>query len=252
LAGGLLGHQTAAERHEKDDTDALMDDIDAEEEFFHEPRSLGVAAPALVAAIPFSAVNVLTSEHREIAPLLIALSAWAKELMATTDDGRVETARFVGVLRSFVTDWHHAREEGILFQTLDLNCPAHERGPVAATVCEHGQLNGLLASMDELSRLPAPWSAQQREEVAHAASSYCELLHRDIATEEAVVFPMAEARLSASSNEMGDRFEAFTRTMGAPLTSVREVIASLVLVHPPADRRSHPDYRAPVRLRSIS
>jgi hemerythrin-like domain-containing protein len=233
LAGSLLGRQAAAERHEKDDSNAELDDVDAEEEFFHEPRSLGLGERASAPPL-FSATAILTAEHRQIEPVLDAFDAWGVELESSIEDGRAETGRFVEVLGSFVNDWHHHREEGILFQMLDQACPLHERGPVASTLAEHGLLRGHLAALAALVQSPEPWTQAQRLEAIEAAASYTTLLRRDIATEESVLFPMADELLGIDANrELRSRFEVTAPPAGMTFDHLHRLSSSLLFLHPP-------------------
>jgi hemerythrin-like domain-containing protein len=232
LAGGLLGREAAAERHEADDSNAHLDDIDVEEEFFHQPRSLGLSERSS-APPPFSATAILSAEHREIEAVLDAFDAWIRELTASSEDARAETGRFVEVLASFVNDWHHWREEGILFQMLDQALPPYEGGPVASTLHEHQILRGHLAELDNLVRASAPWTAAQRVQVAHAASNYTTLLRMVIATEEAVLFPMADASIGSEGNhEMRSRFEAAAPPAGMTFDHLHRLSSSLLFLHP--------------------
>ena len=165
--------------------------------------------------------------------MLDAFDAWTLELGASTADARAETGRFVEMLASFVNDWHHWREEGILFQMLDQASPPHERGPVATTLHEHQLLLGYLAELGSLVRTPAPWTLTQRGQAARAASNYTALLRMSIATEEAVVFPMAEARIgNEASHELRSRFEVAAPPAGMTFDHLHRLSSSLLFLHP--------------------
>jgi len=235
VTAGLLGHKADAERHESDSRSAAVDEIDAEEEFFHQARALGVAAPAATEArTPFVAIALLRDEHREIERLLAALDHWAGDVAADRGgDERNEAARFVRVLRSFVADWHHAREEGILFQALDQACSSRERGPVLVMAHEHQLLDRLVAELEALASSARPWGTPERERAIESATTYGDLLRRHIVKEEAVVYPMAEARLASEARrEVDVRMEAFALCEGnESLETLGELSASLIAAH---------------------
>jgi hemerythrin-like domain-containing protein len=180
-------------------------------------------------------MHVLRGEHREIERLLGALDRWARALAGPTgcDDPRTEAARFVSVLRGLVADFHHAREEGIVFEVLEQSCASRERGHLAVMTHEHHLLDGLISELDALAGSSAAWDATQRERATDVALTYADLLRRHILKEEAVIYPMAETRISESGRaEIEARLEAFARSEGEDsLCGLRRRTEALVLAH---------------------
>lgn len=244
LAGGLLQHQADKERHEKAVYDAELDDIDVEEEFFHEPRALGAEAPPLDNAkvqAHFEAAFVLAQEHREIERLLIALERWAEMLESPTPgpDCRAEAARFVAVLRGLVEQWHHAREEEVLFHALEQAVPDRERGMVLAMNHEHRLLERLCGELDQLSRAPGEWTRAQRQQAIDAANRYAGLLRNDIQQEESILYPLALSHLSADARAAIDtQLKAHPGAAPGvePIEALRRSAASLCEEYRPTSR----------------
>lgn len=234
LAGGLLQHQADKERHEKAVYDAELDDIDVEEEFFHEARALGAEGPHLDDAelrAPIEIVRVFKQEHREIERLLTALENWAASLDSPTPlaQDRLEAARLVLALRGFVAGWHHAREEDLLFDALESVVPERERGMVLAMKHEHRLLERFSEELDELSRSASEWTEVQRQQAIDAATRYTGLLRNDMRQEEGVLYPLAETHLSADARSaMNTRLETYERTStGEPIETLRRMCGSL-------------------------
>jgi hemerythrin-like domain-containing protein len=138
----------------------------------------------------FAAIDQLVAEHREIEQLTDSLVRWSRAAGDEALDQRREATRFVHVLRSFVADWHHAREDAILFHMLDGACPSHERGAVAVMLQEHLRLDSLVAELALLAAAPESWTRAERARVEATAQSYADLQRLHISKEETIVFPM--------------------------------------------------------------
>lgn len=225
LAGGLLQHQADREQHEKATYDAEIDDIDVEEEFFHEARALGAEAPQFDdTAEPIEALRVFKQEHREIERLLLALESWAEGSSPDT----LEAGRFASVLQGFVAQWHHAREEDVLFDTLQRTVGERERGMVLAITHEHRLLDALAEELAELGRSPGSWTALQRERAVTVATQYADLLRNDMRQEEGVLHPLAQSLPASAIAAMNTLLENIEPPAGTePIETLRRTASSL-------------------------
>jgi hemerythrin-like domain-containing protein len=199
--------------------------------------TLDVGAPATSApSVRFAAIDQLLAEHREIEALTDALVRWGEGLGARPTDQRREATRFVHVLRSFVADWHHAREDAILFQMLDEACPSRDRGAVAVMLQEHQRLDDLVTELAVLAAANTSWAAADRARVVAITRSYTDLQRLHVAKEEKLVFPMAEALVGGAARiEMDIRFAAFACSEGdESLAVLRGLSSSLKTAHPAA------------------
>jgi hemerythrin-like domain-containing protein len=181
----------------------------------------------------FAAVDQLVAEHREIERLTDSLVRWSLIVSDDRADQRRDATRFIHVLRSFVADWHHAREDAILFHMLDAACPSHERGAVAVMLHEHLRLDSLVAELALLAATPKSWTSAERARVESAARRYADLQRLHIAKEESTVFPMARALLvGAARSETDLRFAAFACSEGdESLAVLRRLTGSLTSAH---------------------
>lgn len=199
------------------------------QEFSSEP--CGSASSALIPAQAprFATLDVLRAEHRETDAVLHALERWASHLTTdTARDHRPEARLFVRYLRRFVADWHHAREEGVLFEVLDRVCSSRERGPVAVMLHEHGLLDELVAELDLLVSMTQPWGKTELGRAAEIATKYIDVARRHELKEEAVVYPMVEAKLDKEArSEVVLRLDAFASSEGEGLAELRRLGTSL-------------------------
>jgi hemerythrin-like domain-containing protein len=141
------------------------------------------------------AIEILMSEHRTIERAIDALTAFADEILRGSDD-KAELGRFVTFIREFADECHHGKEEGILFQAMvDAGFP-REGGPIAVMLMEHDMGRAHVKELARLAGQAELWSAGDREKIADEAIGYGNLLRAHIHKEDAILYPMAEQRLS--------------------------------------------------------
>lgn len=136
-------------------------------------------------------LTALTSEHVLIDAAAGALRTWA----ARHGRGEAPAADGHGFLRFFrrwANDFHHAREEHVLFEALvkEASLP-RDRGPIAAIERDHRELADALAELERL--LGDGGGAAALEDVC---VRYSRQLWHHIDAENTVLFPESEARLA--------------------------------------------------------
>lgn len=139
-------------------------------------------------------LDTLRDEHVLIDRVLGSFRAYVDALVAGTaqpDDGR----RFAAFFTAFAGDFHHDREERVLFHALvtQADLPA-DRGPIYALGREHAEME---AWMRELAPLleRMPQSADERARLLALARRYSGALWRHIDAENSVLFSEGEERL---------------------------------------------------------
>ncbi len=142
------------------------------------------------------AIETLMTEHRLIERACDALAAFADEVRRKSTDDKEELGRFVTFIREFADACHHGKEEDILFAAMvEAGFPRHG-GPIAVMLMEHDQGRAHVRVLADLAAQAAPWSVEDRQRLAEAAYGYAGLLHQHIHKEDAILYPMAEQRLS--------------------------------------------------------
>lgn len=133
----------------------------------------------------------LQAEHSLIETVAGSLRTWAGQFSrgeASAADGR----EFLRFFRVWANDFHHAREEGVLFPALvkEVSLPT-ARGPIAIITKDHVEMAGLLRDLD------AAIAGGNTASVPELAKRYSHHLWHHIDAENSVLFPESEARLVA-------------------------------------------------------
>jgi hemerythrin-like domain-containing protein len=135
--------------------------------------------------------EILSSEHRVIESVIAALDVAADRLEAgeTLRPGFFhDAARFI---RDFADGYHHAKEEGALFEALAGNGMPMDSGPVGMMLYEHEQARELTAGLGDAATRWAAGDARVAHTVVDYARAYAELLTQHIYKEDNILFPMA-------------------------------------------------------------
>jgi hemerythrin-like domain-containing protein len=139
-------------------------------------------------------IDELVAEHDLIDHVLGSLRAFVEARIlggADPEDG----FRFTRFFQLFAGQFHHAREEDILFAALveKAELPA-ERGPLAVMIADHAHLEGLMEQLTPLlglSTLDQATSTQLRS----LAVTYSHALWHHIDAENSVLLPESVERL---------------------------------------------------------
>lgn len=129
---------------------------------------------------------------------LIDAAASAFRTFAARPDAPVDVedlGRFLRFFRLYAGNFHHAREEHVLFTALVQR--AHlpgDRGPVAVLTDDHRRMSSRLAEMERLLRCDLAIDAN-RSALCRAVNDYTRALQHHIDAENSVLFPESDARL---------------------------------------------------------
>ncbi len=143
------------------------------------------------------AIETLMAEHQQILGAIGALEAFAVEVRRGGGDA-AELGRFVTFIREFADAHHHAKEEDLLFTAMVEAGFPRDCGPIGVMLHEHDLGRRQVGVLAEVASAPTPWTATDRERLHAAALGYGELLRAHIQKEDGILYPMAEARLSAT------------------------------------------------------
>jgi hemerythrin-like domain-containing protein len=137
-------------------------------------------------------LEALRAEHALVDAVVGSLRAWTHAWArgeGDAGDGRA----YLRFFRRWAGDYHHAREEDVLFEALvrELGLP-RERGPLAVIARDHAQMADLL---NELEAQLGHDDAAARVRVDALATAYSHQLWHHIDAENSVLFPESEARL---------------------------------------------------------
>jgi len=138
-------------------------------------------------------IEDLRQEHELIEQVVGSLRTFVTARLADQGDP-MDGARFLAFFRRYAGDFHHDKEEAVLFQALAerAEVPA-ERGPLAALTGEHRRMGGLLDALEGL--LGSAISETDRPRLEALALDYSHALWRHIDAENSVLFPEGRERL---------------------------------------------------------
>jgi hemerythrin-like domain-containing protein len=144
----------------------------------------------------------LKDEHRVIEQVLAFYQAVAKAA-AQGRDLPVEALReAVEFTRSFADQFHHAKEEGVLFQRLEQAGMPREVGPVGVMLMEHDEGRGYVASLAEGVERYASGDHSAAVQVGEAAGQYADLLAQHIHKEDNILYMMADQLLAGQDDQI--------------------------------------------------
>lgn len=142
-------------------------------------------------------IQDLRSEHDLIEQVLGSLRAFVT-LRLEGRGNAADGARFMAFFRLYAGDFHHDKEEEVLFRALaeKAELPA-DHGPIPALTGQHRRMGGLLDALEGRLQLPLA-SDEARQQLQVLAVDYSRSLWRHIDAENSVLFPEGEERLRRS------------------------------------------------------
>ena len=170
-------------------------------------------------------IGELRAEHELIERVAGSLRVYARE-RAEGRGAPGEGLRFLAFLRLYAGRFHHGREEDTLFVALqrDAELPG-DRGPIAALLDDHREMERLLDSMDPLA---GDEGDDARGAFRDLALEYTKKLLHHIDAENSVLLPESESRLRRHAV-----LELPTREMTDEERASRAVGEALVAAWPP-------------------
>jgi hemerythrin-like domain-containing protein len=153
--------------------------------------------------------EILMEEHRVIERVLTALERAAGRLSRGEE---VYLRFFIGTsvfIKNFVDDYHHKKEEGVLFPALVENGLNDEAGPVAMMLAEHEEERRLSQRMRQMTERLQAGDAHARDLVIQSGLGYVRLVRQHIIKEDNVLFPVADKVIPV--NQQDQIIEAFNR-----------------------------------------
>lgn len=139
-------------------------------------------------------IEDLRAEHDLIEQVLGSLRAFVAARLGGQGDP-ADGARFMAFFRRFAGDFHHDKEEQVLFRALAERAELPpDRGPIPALTDQHHRMAALLDGLECLLGAPLA-AAEDRRRVEELAVDYSRSLWRHIDAENSVMFPEGEERL---------------------------------------------------------
>ena len=146
--------------------------------------------------------EVLKEEHHGVKLSLRVLGKLCEKMTAEGSEDALaaehDLVRLIEFFRVFVDKCHHAKEEEILFPALLAAGLPKQGGPVQVMLHEHELGRKMVSNMDSALTNFRLDKQQALPELKEAAKSYIQLLTDHIDKEDNVLYPFADANLSAA------------------------------------------------------
>ena len=172
-------------------------------------------------------IEDLQKEHELIEQVLGSLRAFVRARLAGQGDP-TDGTRFMAFFRRYAGDFHHEKEEEVLFRALVDRAEIPEtRGPITAITEQHRHMAQLLNGLEPLLSAPLH-SETDRSGMQALAVDYSHSLWRHIDAENSVLFPEAQERLRRFHIQ-----ELPSRPMTEAEGQAREGALALLTTYPP-------------------
>jgi hemerythrin-like domain-containing protein len=167
-------------------------------------------------------ITILMNEHRLIENVLGSLETCAIEIEGGLAFERAFARDYAGFLRGFADEWHHGKEEDILFRRMVERGFSEESGPVAVMLHEHREGRVLVGAIHGVGEGTGDVSPAEKAVFLGGARGFIPLLRQHIQKEDNILYPMSERVLTPVDFEsMLADFATFEAKAGADGTRDR-------------------------------
>lgn len=171
---------------------------------------------------------VLRSEHQVILRVLSVLERLVCRSEAGDGFEKAAMGQCVEFFRFFADACHHAKEEDLLFPTLEARGIPNEGGPIGCMLEEHRRARQHTKEMGEALEALDRGDADAVERFHDAAHKYRELLEQHIDKEDNILFNMGDQVMSVADQDTlrGKFCEVACRSFGGKKREELERIAN--------------------------
>ncbi len=160
--------------------------------------------------------DVLKAEHR----IILRVTAVLERLINKSESSGQFDADAMGTcvqfFQLFADAFHHAKEEDLLFPTLEKCGIPRDQGPIGVMLEEHKMARALTQAMADGLKQHAAGDSEGANVVCRAGKQYIELLGQHIYKEDNILYPMGDRVMSDQDQAtLCDQFcEAGCRSFG--------------------------------------
>lgn len=150
----------------------------------------------------------LKEEHGGVKLMLRILEKVCERIDAGGSADPEDVDRILEFLKVFVDKCHHAKEEDCLFPAMESAGVPREGGPIGVMLSEHALGRERVAGMTEAAAGLRRGDRAAAARFTGHARGYIDLLRSHIDKEDNVLYPIADARLSAKTQaELAVQFD---------------------------------------------
>ena len=148
-----------------------------------------------------SAIEILEDEHKVILRMVKVLTALHGRLESGDDVDAATLTDILDFFRAFADKGHHAKEEDILFPTLEKNGVRPQGCPIGTLKNEHKQGRALMAALNDAIGKYTSGDSIARLAISTTIKGAIDLYTDHIWREGYLLFPMTKKVLSKSELE---------------------------------------------------
>jgi hemerythrin-like domain-containing protein len=153
-------------------------------------------------------IEKLKAEHQIILKGIDLLEQGASRLEKGENIAPDYFRKAIDFIRNYADEYHHAKEEDILFVALGQVGFSPQMGPVAVMLYEHDQGRGLVSGLENATNSYEARDMSAVKDIVRNANDYAALLRQHIQKEDMVLYPMAENALGERGiNRMQPEFD---------------------------------------------
>ncbi len=160
-----------------------------------------------------SPTQILMAEHRIIERVLAAVQSALQRSTSSEPLGPEFFLDATEFIQGYADNYHHQKEEGVLFVEMEAQGFPREGGPIAVMLAEHEEARAYTRAMRSAAERWKGGDAAAKSAVAQNARSYVALLGDHINKEDNILYPMADQLLPPADQErMAETFREMERT----------------------------------------
>ncbi|HLS53178.1 MAG TPA: hemerythrin domain-containing protein [Tissierellaceae bacterium] len=148
------------------------------------------------------AIRIMVEEHENIRRMLKVIRRVSYEIMTLGDFDIEDVGKIIDFVRNYADGHHHAKEEDILFDTMDKSLEKLSKsGAIKGMYIEHDLGRLYMGSLEKAIDSFKAGDDEARLDIIANAISYSDLLDRHIQKENTALYKFAENMLDESSKE---------------------------------------------------
>ena len=157
-------------------------------------------------------IEDLKSEHEGILLMLDVLEKMSEQIVVGKSVPTDHLKQVIDFFQVFADNYHHGKEERLLFGAMEEAGVPKEGGPLAVMLSEHGRGRQFIGEMKNLLSSYEKGESGALVVLTTPALQYVNLLRSHIWKENNVLFPMAEKEIPAAKLELiGEQFDRFEK-----------------------------------------
>lgn len=137
------------------------------------------------------ATEALKKDHRLIEKMVDVLEKASKKIDNNEDVSVAVLKNAADFIRNFADNYHHGKEEDLLFKKMEERGFPIEGGPLGVMLIEHDEGRGYARGMAEAAEKYATGDSSAKKTFAENARNYGELLVPHIQKEDNILYMMA-------------------------------------------------------------